>query len=75
MRKICLKIYYLHIFYRRNTSHKPDKLPIVVTLVTERGQGDNTLLTGVKNQLDSLNQQLSVKISIIQLNRFGKIID
>ena len=51
----------------------PDKLPIVVTLVTERGQGDNTLLTGVQNQLDSLSQQLSVKISIIELNRFGKI--
>lgn len=62
---------FLFLTTRSSDGEQPDKLPIVVTLVTERGRGDNTLLTGVQKQLDSLSQHLTVKVTVIGLNRFG----
>ena len=44
----------------------------MVTLVTERGQGDQMLLTGVRNQLGSLREQISVEILVAAVSRFGK---
>ena len=54
-------------------SPDPHSIPVVVTLVTERGQGDQMLLTGVRNRLDSLRQQLRVEISVAAVSRFGKL--
>ena len=54
-------------------SPEPNSIPVVVTLVTERGQGDQMLLTGVRGQLDSLRQQLRVEISVATVSRFGKL--
>ena len=47
-------------------------IPVVVTLITEKGQGDRKLLTGVKDKLDSISQQLNVQLSITSVERFGK---
>ena len=47
-------------------------IPVVVTLITEKGQGDHKLLTGVKDKLDSISQQLHVQLSITSVKRFGK---
>ena len=44
----------------------------MVTLITEKGQGDHKLLTGVKDKLDSISQQLNVQLSITSVKRFGK---
>ena len=44
----------------------------MVTLVTERGQGDQMLLTGVRNQLGSLREQTTIKITVSAVSRFGK---
>ena len=51
---------------------QPDSIPVVVTLVTERGQGDQMLLTGVRNQLGSLREQTTIKITVSAVSRFGK---
>ena len=47
-------------------------IPLVVTLITERGQGDHMLLTGVMEELHSISQQLHVQLSITSVKRFGK---
>ena len=51
---------------------QPHSIPVVVTLITERGQGDQTLLTGVRNQLGSLKEQISIEITVTAVSRFGK---
>ena len=56
----------------RSPDDQPDSIPVVVTLVTERGQGDQMLLTGVRNQLGSLREQTTIKITVSAVSRFGK---
>ena len=59
-------------FLNCSPDDQPDSIPVVVTLVTERGQGDQKMLTGVRDQLDSLREQINVEISVTAVSRFGK---
>ncbi|XP_019850052.1 PREDICTED: hemicentin-1-like isoform X1 [Amphimedon queenslandica] len=62
--------FFIQILDIDEDNPEPGSIPVVVTLVTERGQGDQTLLTGVRGQLDSLRQQLRVEISVAAVSRF-----
>ena len=48
-------------------------IPVVVTLITDKGKGDYKLLTGIMDKLDSISQKLHVQLSITSVKRFGKM--
>ena len=47
-------------------------IPIIITLVT-KGGGSEELLADVDQEMQSLGIQLSVNITINEVDRFGKI--
>ena len=47
-------------------------IPIIITLVT-KGGGSEELLADVEQEMQSLGIQLSVDITISEVDRFGKI--
>ena len=70
---VCYSSFPLFLYFSAlSPGDQPDSIPVVVTLVTERGQGDEMLLTGVKQKLKSLSQQLSTQVFVKNVTRFGK---
>ena len=67
-----LKVFFLLFFLPLLFSTNNHSIPLVVTLITERGQGDHMLLTGVMEELHSISQQLHVQLSVTSVKRFGK---
>ena len=63
-----LDILYQTIFSYTAQVHT---IPIVITLVTKSGASEQ-LKIGVQHQMAMLGRQLSVNISIAEVDRFGK---
>ena len=68
----CLHISHTDFIYYFRLDHSLEKIPIVITLITEE-EGSEELLEYVEDEMQRLETQLNFNISIDDVDRFGRI--